>query len=121
MLIALLCVAVAALRLGGAHLHICLDGHEPPISLHLADSGIHHIDEPGGGAHADEEIAIGADALIKKPAAGLESVVLALLISWLLLGATPRRAGWHPIAPTPARARARPHLRPPLRGPPLPV
>ena len=50
LLLALLCVAMLGGRMSGAHLHLCLDGSEPPSELHLFDGGQYHHDP---GSHHD--------------------------------------------------------------------
>jgi hypothetical protein len=125
-MIALVCVAVLVLRIGGAHLHLCFDGSEPPVAMHLGDSGVHHADEAAGlesgsNEHADRDIGIGADALVKKPTGSIEIPLLAVLFGLLLFYVARRRdvlpVYLPPFLLTPARA----HLRPPLRGPPRPA
>ncbi len=116
-LIAILCIAVIVLRVGGTHLHLCFDGDEPPVSLHVADSGIHHLDEPAGD-HSDREVTPGADALVKKSSNSFDGLALALLCALLLFMATRGQ----PVSTSrrvPVLLPFRPHLRPPLRGPPL--
>jgi hypothetical protein len=118
-LIAFVCVAMVALRVGGFHVHMCLDGAEPPLSFHTADSGLHHLDEVAEGeAHADRDVAIASDLVVKKPFADLDLSMLAAFGALLLyLLARPR--GLPAFPPTPVRARrARARLLPPLRGPP---
>lgn len=44
----LLCIVLLAVRIGGAHLHLCFDGMEPPLAVHAG--------EPmGHDAHHDEQ------------------------------------------------------------------
>ncbi|HEU4778926.1 MAG TPA: hypothetical protein VFS58_03510 [Steroidobacteraceae bacterium] len=119
LLIAVVCVALLALRVGGLHVHLCMDGSEPPLSVHVADSGVHHLDEAEeGDAHADRDVAIAADAVLKKSSGELDLTLLAALgalLLFVLMRPRPRLT----FAPVPARATsARAHLRPPLRGPP---
>src|SRR5690349_13843461 len=66
-LLILLCIGLVIMRVGGAHLHYCFDGSEPPVTLHVESHGAHHSD-PGVSAsgHADMDVALGVDALIKK-------------------------------------------------------
>ena len=113
----LLAIAVLAVRVGDAHLHICGDGQEQPIALHVADTpGQHHSDE---GAHKDRDLDISGPTLIKK-AGGLDELTLAPLLAFALVVLLPviRRieplADTAPVVPTPLFS-----LRPPLRGPPL--
>jgi len=119
LLIVTLCVAMVALRVAGLHVHLCMDGSEPPLSIHVADSGIHHLDEAdSGAAHADREMAIAADVVVKKPFGSLDLTLLAAFGAVLLfMLARPRGRLFLP--PVPARVTsARTRLRPPLRGPP---
>jgi hypothetical protein len=121
-LIGALCLALVVLRVGGVHLHLCFDGSEPPITYHVADSGIHHLDEHAAGeTHSDRDMALGEDVLLKKPAKAQESLLFlfafALLLFLLSRSTEPRPAA-------DARARHRQglsRLRPPLRGPPTPA
>ena len=115
--LALLCAFMVAMRVAGAHLHLCLDGTEPPVSLHVADTGSHHAEEPGE-SHVDRDVTISGDYVAKKSSFGLDLAMLAAILFMLLLlpmrrGAT-RQAHTAPLLPLPARL----HLRPPLRGPP---
>lgn len=119
LLITLLCVTLIALRVGGVHVHLCMDGSEPPLSVHVADSGVHHLDEADeGDAHADRDVAIASDVVVKKPSGDFDLTLLAAFGALLLFVlARPRQRITFP--PVPARATtARAHLRPPLRGPP---
>lgn len=118
-LIALLCVAMVALRVGGLHVHMCLDGSEPPMSFHVADSGVHHVDEIAADAsHEDRDLAIASDLVVKKPFGDFDlSLLAAIGVLLLFLIARPREL--RPFSPLTVRVRsARTRLRPPLRGPP---
>jgi len=119
----LLCVLVVTMRIGGAHLHLCLDGSEPPATLHLEnDGGVHHAHEStadaGGIVHQDLDVALANDALVKKP--GLDAdlpelVVVTILLLYLL------RQVLGSLFPADLRVLVtahRAHLRPLLRGPP---
>jgi len=118
-LIVTLCVAVVALRIGGLHVHLCMDGSEPPLSLHVADSGIHHLDEADGGeAHADRDMSVATDVVVKKPSGYFDLSLMAAFCALLLfLLARPRALHAFPSVPATLRS-ARNRLRPPLRGPP---
>jgi len=118
-LIAFVCVAMVALRVGGLHVHMCFDGSEPPMSFHVEDSGIHHVDEVAtGDAHADRDLAIASDLVVKKPFADSDlSLLVAFGALLLFLLARPREL--LPCSSPPVRIRStRIRLRPPLRGPP---
>lgn len=119
LLIATLCVAMFVLRVGGLHVHLCMDGSEPPLSVHVEDSGIHHVDEASAGEeHADRDFGLASDVVVKKPFGGLDSTVAALFCAllWFLL-TRPRELFVFPSLPARIRS-ARNRLRPPLRGPP---
>lgn len=118
-LIALVCVALVALRVGGLHVHMCLDGSEPPLSLHVADSGIHHLDEIAAGeAHTDRDLAIASDLAVKKPFADVDLPLIVAfgVLLWFVL-ARPRELLRFSSPPVRIRS-ARNRLRPPQRGPP---
>ena len=117
--VAALCVAMIALRAGGLHVHMCMDGSEPPLSLHVADSGIHHLDEAEAGeAHADHDMAIASDVVVKKPTGDFDLSLVAAFGA-ILLFLVARRRDLSPLSPEPMPVRsARSRLRPPLRGPP---
>jgi hypothetical protein len=118
-LIATLCVAMFALRVGGLHIHMCMDGSEPPLSFHIEDSGIHHLDETSAGdEHADRDLGLASDVVVKKPFGALDLPLVAAFCALLLfLLARPREQHAFPFLPAIVRS-ARNRLRPPLRGPP---
>jgi len=119
LLIVTLCVAVAVLRVAGLHLHLCLDGSEPPVSMHVEDAGVHHLDESGTtDTHMDRDLAIATDVVVKKPVDTLDLTLLGALCALLLfILARPREYIAFSLLPAPVRS-ARTRLRPPLRGPP---
>lgn len=120
-LLILLCIGIVMMRIGGAHLHYCFDGNEPPVSLHIdGHAGSHHMDSgisPGG--HEDLDVSVGVDALIKKVPTLLDLLgVIAALVFFLHL--LPRIRSVVPSVDTVLSVSApRAYLRPPLRGPPL--
>ena len=127
--LAALCLALLVMRISGAHLHLCFDGSEPPLSYHVADSGVHHADEHGHDhadaghhagheqAHDDRDLDVGQDVLVKKPAG--KDVTLAIIACALLLFLVPRpRAFLRAASRAPPRFHSPFLLRPPLRGPP---
>lgn len=118
-LIAMLCIVLLSARVGGAHLHLCFDGLEPPVSMHLADEPLDHHGPSFTITHHDEDISLVADAIAKsaKPKFDIPPMLLAALLLLLLVVRkirTPsirRRTLQIAAAPT--------YLLPPLRGPPL--
>jgi hypothetical protein len=109
---------LVASRIAGAHLHLCLDGSEPPVSLHVADGAAHHGEEVGGFTHTDRDVNVGGEYLAKKPGAGFDLALVAMAFG-LLLFLLPRNRFPVPdySCPHPARP-SRAHGLPPPRGPP---
>lgn len=117
-LLTLICAALLFARLGGAHVHLCLDGSEPPASLHVTDSG-HHADHHDGQTHDDRDVSLLGDALTKSGKSGFDlPFVLAAL--WLATVLFARLRITAADSPPPYASPPRFH-RPPLRGPPLHV
>lgn len=119
------CVAFLAMRVGGLHLHLCLDGSEVPSAVHFADSGLHHGDAGSEGHavggqlelhHDDIEVNLASDVTAKLAALDLPVIVGALFIAFALLPwlRTPVPRGFLD-GRVPRKSL---HLRPPLRGPP---
>lgn len=114
-LLTLLCVLLLVVRFAGMHLHLCLDGQSPPVSIHWVD-----VDPDRAGLqvpHHDYDESISAVAASKVSTFGQDGPVL--LIAAVLLLALPRliripppsyAAVYPPLAPS--------LLRPPVRGPP---
>jgi hypothetical protein len=120
-LIATLCVAIITLRVAGLHAHLCMDGTEPPLSLHVADSGIHHLDEASGGEpHVDRDMSIATDVVVKKLSGNLDLCLLAAFCALLFFALSrPRPRQGRVLSSSPAVFRSNwNRLRPPLRGPP---
>ncbi len=116
--VGLLCVAVLVMRMGGAHLHLCFDGSEPPASVHLTDDA-HHEGAGASGVHDDVDVSLLSVAVGQKPGGSIELPALfaaiLILISVPLVGgaAPPRGRTLFPI-PSPIF-----RFQPPLRGPPF--
>jgi len=118
-LLALFCALLLASRMGGAHLHLCFDGSEPPVSFHAFDIDLHHGEPQTATPHQDADVGVVGEVLAKLLTADLDlpPLLLAALIGLTLL--------WSPRArpefaePRAAATAAALYLRPPLRGPPL--
>lgn len=115
------CLAFLVMQVGGAHLHRCFDGSEPPNEIHFADFDLHSSNatvghSPDSSGHDDVDTDLTADAVSK-----LTSVDLPVLAGFLFVVVLLLPWGRHPV-PRPRTAprlvRAPLHLRPPLRGPP---
>lgn len=53
-----LCSLLLLTQVTGAHLHLCLDGQEPPVQLHLPGASEHHDATEFSRPHSDREIAL---------------------------------------------------------------
>jgi hypothetical protein len=62
----LLSAVLLLLQVSGAHLHLCFDGQEPLVSLHVLDSGPEHFPGAAYSQHQDEELESGLASLVKK-------------------------------------------------------
>src|SRR5689334_19310453 len=52
--IALIALAVMAMPVSGAHLHLCFDGGEPPATFHPIEDGEAHDAPAASGTHNDK-------------------------------------------------------------------
>ena len=115
--IILLCSVLLIMRVGGTHWHLCFDGQEPPVSIHMVDGAVEHSVSSVEGQHHDQNVDIGWASLVKHGSADFDLPLL-LLTVFLLWAVIPRLAV--------TRARKAPArlwsdlslLLPPLRGPP---
>ena len=114
---AVLCIALLIVRVGGAHLHLCFDGSEPPVSYHAFEDGSAH-ELPGVDVtHQDADIALAGDLLSKF---GKDLIDLPLLLSIaVMLWLVPRPGRTFGFFRSVRIAHDSPSLLlPPLRGPP---
>lgn len=117
----LLCITIFLMRVGGAHLHLCFDGGEPPVSVHLsADTGADQPHAGVGQGHHDQDVSLSGEALAKKLDGALQLPILLVVAFVLFLLCRPvggivvprdRTAQFHPLPVF--------RIRPPLRAPPL--
>jgi hypothetical protein len=111
-------IALVAMRMSGIHLHLCEDGQEAAVAVHLLDGSLHHVETDADVDHEDRDLNIFGAAIFKKDNGSAD--LLPLLGALFLLFVLPRARLFVP----PARAIALPlgpelHFTPPLRGPPL--
>ncbi len=111
-------IALLAVRMTDAHLHMCFDGQEPRSSLHVSDSGQHH-DSTNEANHVDTDVSLSVLVLLKAGKLDSNDLPLLLLGAFALWGLfAPRTRDVVPVASAvPVRALLF-FLRPPLRGPP---
>lgn len=115
----ILAIALVAMRMSGVHVHLCSDGQEAPVSVHLLDGSLHHGTGTSEGAeqHEDKDVNVFGAALFKKSDVGGDLLPGAFIFILLLL--LPHARSFFPIL----RASALPvgptaYFTPPLRGPP---
>ncbi|MGD9597559.1 MAG: hypothetical protein AB7G76_04205 [Steroidobacteraceae bacterium] len=118
-LVWILCFAFFAARVGGAHLHLCLDGLEAPVAVHVeGHSGEHPADE-AGQSHNDVDVPIVAEALVKQSKAPADTDGSALFAILLLFPFAPRAARIRrPRARTAAATSPPRFFLPPAHAPP---
>lgn len=103
-------------RSADAHVHMCLDGQEPPAALHVADGGVHHAGANAPQEHQDKDVKYSVDGTFKKADVG---DVWLIATVWSLLASEPADTAELPQFRQAAPRTSDPfHLRPPLRGPP---
>jgi len=113
----LVLLAFTGARLADAHLHVCLDGNEPPVSVHAMDGSVHNDAHHQEADHPQDTDVAWLDAALLK--AGLDADVFAVAAVWTLvlqiIADTPPRPEplFTPLLRLPAQ------FKPPLRGPPL--
>jgi hypothetical protein len=109
-------VLVLLAQAAGTHVHLCLDGGEPPMSVHGSAAG-DHADHHDDGQHQDIDLTWAAGTVLKPSQALPVLPPLLLAVLWVcLLGA---------LCATGTRWTRGPRLppsfllqRPPPRGPP---
>lgn len=112
-----LCIALLVVRVGGVHLHLCLDGQEPASAVHVGGDTLVHDHAQSGPAHQDYDVDLISNPLGKF--AKVDFSLFALVIAVTLLLLTGRRT--EPVLQQVfLRAFTPPaRLRPPSCGPPL--
>jgi hypothetical protein len=114
-ILAVLCVVVLLPRLGGLHLHLCLDGSAPPVAFHVSDISGDELIPGTDEAHQDQTVDVSNPVLGKVWPPGLDGVLFLIVAVLLLI------SRGHLMLPA-LRASLVPRpplfLRPPLRGPP---
>jgi hypothetical protein len=117
--IALISLAVMAMPVSGAHLHLCFDGGEPPATFHAVEDGSVHNDHGDSGAHNDKDVSLQGVALAKKQDRALDlPVVLTVAALVLRMPVTVPVPAFDTDVATPIPLRAA-RVLPPLRAPPV--
>lgn len=109
-------LALFAVRLADAHVHVCLDGSEPSMTVHFADAGIHPGESHVPQEHYDQDVKFVVEGVFKKGEFADLWVSTTLWSPLDLL--SPYTVEPTPYVATPPPLSSRSQLRPPLRGPP---
>lgn len=116
--LALIALAIIALPINGKHLHLCFDGGEPPVSVHLQlDDASEPCQLGVDKVHRDADISLTGTVLAKKMDGALAAspLLVAYFVSWLSVPAPA------PVSRDESAiliANLTPYRLPPLRGPP---
>jgi hypothetical protein len=114
----LFAIALLLVRVGEAHLHLCLDGQQPAAAMHVEDAPTHDGAKVSADGHNDVDVDLSVSPWVKKvgvdelPIILFASILLALLLPVLKSTSFPARLLVPSLAPVWG-------LRPPLRGPPV--
>ena len=115
----LLALMLVIVRVADAHAHLCADGKEPPVTIHLGDGGVHPCDDGQSNDHAgDKNVQIGSDGLLKKASPLADPLMPAVIAVAFDFAARPSNEVIL-VAPLTVRVEALAYIRPPLRGPPV--
>lgn len=112
-----LCIAILVVRVGGAHLHLCLDGQEQTSALHVGSDNLVHDQIESGPAHQDYDVDLISNPLGKLAKVDFSLIALLLAVTLLLLSG--RRNEPVPRLPVLLSFHSPARLRPPTCGPPL--
>ena len=111
-------IALLPMRFANAHLHLCADGQEPPVSIHMQDAPTHFDASDSAPGHDDRDVEVpAAQAVVKVDST--DQLTLACIGQYFFALYLAPDAG-----ESPAALAATPHLpapfdlRPPTRGPP---
>ena len=115
----LLVMAFIVVPIGGAHLHLCFDGQEPAVSMHVSDGEAHHSRAQISQSHEDMDLSAVGEVAAKKfernlDLAALLAVTIVLLLRWDAVDVSILQ-----FASSPAHSPSIFSLLPPLRGPPV--
>jgi hypothetical protein len=117
--ITLISLAVMAMPVSGAHLHLCFDGGEPPATFHAVEDGSAHDDAAVTSEHNDKDVSL-QDAALAKKQDGAFDLPTALTVTAFVLRlpvTAPAPAVDTDVATPPSLRVTR--VLPPLRGPPV--
>jgi hypothetical protein len=116
-LIYALCSFLLLGQMTGAHLHVCLDGQEPPVQLHLAGASEQHDESELSRPHSDREVALNRGSSTTGKNLQLDLPLAACAVHALQLAPATRQIAV-PCFDQVASYTAARELLPPSRGPP---
>ncbi|MEQ1800819.1 MAG: hypothetical protein ABL989_02785 [Gammaproteobacteria bacterium] len=109
-----LCAALFLPQAGQAHVHLCLDGAGPAVSMHTPEAGepCGHVDSAG---HHDHSVEVDSPVIGKVWPPGLDAALFVVLLVLFTVAQAGRLllVLQYRLVPAPPL-----FLRPPLRGPP---
>jgi hypothetical protein len=117
--IALISLAVLAMPVSGAHLHLCFDGGEPPATFHPIEDGSAHDGPDATGTHNDKDVSLQDAALAKKQDRAQDlptALAVAALVLRMPVAAPAPAIDLNVATPIPLRVA---RVLPPLRAPPV--
>ena len=115
-----LAIALLPIRMANAHLHLCLDGKERPVAVHLQDVPTHYGIANTSSGHNDLDVDVSQMSVSAKKATNTDELSPAILSAYVIALVFPE-----PPHRTPRIELATPvvafdfDLRPPTRGPPV--
>ena len=114
----LVAIALLPIRMANAHLHLCLDGQERPVTFHVQDVPTHHGAAGAPSGHNDVDLDVPPSVSAKKVsnADELSPAILGAYVLSLLLPEYPHFAPQVWLLAPPSTPQL--DLRPPTRGPP---
>jgi hypothetical protein len=117
--IALISLAVMAMPVSGAHLHLCFDGGEPPATFHAIEDGSAHDHPAASGTHNDKDVSLQGIALAKKQDGAFDlptALPVAVLVIRMPVMVLAPAFDTDVATPIPLRVA---RVLPPLRAPPV--
>lgn len=117
--ITLISLAVMAMPVSGAHLHLCFDGGEPPATFHAVEDGSAHDHEAATSEHNDKDVSLQDAALAKKQDGAFDLPAALTITAFVLrLPVTAPVPAFDTDVATPPPLRVT-RVLPPLRAPPV--
>jgi hypothetical protein len=112
-----LAVALLPVRMANAHLHLCLDGKEAPISVHVEDVPGHQDDADLSVGHHDHDVDVSGSMSVTKSASfALDNPIISAFVLAILLPIESSRIVRADVAEPYSSVAFVVH--PPSRGPP---